>query len=53
MNELKELCKPLQDYLIKNHNIHTEIVVEIDRITVKQDIEGIPASNENQQEVSQ
>lgn len=45
MNELKKICKPLQDYLIKNHNIHTEIVVEIDRITVKQDIKGIPTDD--------
>lgn len=39
---LEELCKPLIEYIKENYNPHTEVVVTMDGITVKQDIEGLP-----------
>jgi len=42
MNELEKLAKPLVDYLRKNHNPHTTIVITDDRVVVTEDIIGIP-----------
>lgn len=38
--ELDELCKPVVEYLRKNFNPHTEIVIATDFVTVKQSILG-------------
>lgn len=40
---LEELCKPIIEYIKENYNPHTEVVVTMDGITVKQDIEEIPS----------
>ncbi|WP_185967568.1 hypothetical protein [Clostridium sp. HBUAS56010] len=42
MDKLEMLCQPLVEYLKENHNPHTEIVVTMDSIMVKQCAEGIP-----------
>lgn len=39
---LDKLCKPIIEYIKENYNPHTEVVVTMDGITVKQDIEGLP-----------
>lgn len=40
---LEELCKPIIEYIKENYNSHTEVVITLDGITVKQDIKGIPS----------
>lgn len=42
MNELEKLCLPLISYLKENHNPYTEIVIKMDSVEVKQNIDGIP-----------
>jgi len=40
--ELEAMCKPLQSYLIENHDPHTEITVSFGGIIVKQDVMYTP-----------
>ena len=42
VDELAALCQPIVDYIMRIYNPHTEVIVTMDSITVKQSIEGIP-----------
>lgn len=47
LDYLKEICKPLKDYLEKNYNVHTNIIVSQDRIEIVQGILGVPVDDAN------
>lgn len=49
MNELKEMCVPLIEYLKSNHNPYIEISITMDAITLKQSVVGIPVKNKSDQ----
>ena len=34
--ELSEMCKPLQEWLLKHFNPHTEIVIDVQGVSVKE-----------------
>jgi hypothetical protein len=40
--ELKELCKPLNEWLQKNYDPHTKIIIENDHAEVVSSIIGVP-----------
>ena len=42
IEELKNLCKPISDYLKKHYNPHTSIIIESDRIKVVEDLMYTP-----------
>lgn len=42
MDELEKISLPLIDYLKNNYNPHTEIVIKMDSVEVKQNVAGIP-----------
>lgn len=46
MNELEKLAKPLVDYLRNNYNPHTTIVITDERVSVVEDVIGIPLHRE-------
>ncbi len=41
-DELKQLARPLVDYLRKHHHPHTTIVITDDRVDVMESLAGIP-----------
>ena len=42
IEEFKVLCKPLNDWLQKNYNPHTKIIIETDHAEIVQELIGIP-----------
>lgn len=44
--ELEDICKPIVEYIEKNYNTHTEILVTTSNITVKENILGTYISND-------
>jgi len=42
MSEFKELCKPLNDWLQKNYNPMTKIIIETDHAEVVEGVMGVP-----------
>lgn len=40
--KLQELCKPVNDWLQKNHNPHTKIIIETDHVELVQELMGAP-----------
>ena len=50
MEQLKELIAPVVEWLKKNGNPHTQIIVEIDCVKVTEDVFGLPVNdNDNRQ----
>ena len=47
MEELKELCKPLIEYLKENYDLHTTIIISEDYIKLVKDEIGIPMEVED------
>jgi len=45
--EISELCKPMQDYLRKNYDPYTEIVISEEDVYIKQTIVGIPKESDH------
>lgn len=45
MEQLKELIAPVVEWLKKNGNPHTQIIVEIDCVKVTEDVFGFPVEN--------
>ena len=45
MEELKQLCEPLVNYLTQNHDPHTQIIVSMDSILITKTEIGIPFDN--------
>lgn len=45
MEELKQLCEPLVNYLTQNHDPHTQIIVSMDSILITKTEIGIPLDN--------
>ena len=41
-DEFKELCRPLNEWLQKNYNPHTKIIIENDRAEVVISDMGVP-----------
>lgn len=42
MEEFKELCRPLVEYLQKKYHPHAWIIIEWDRATLTEDVRGVP-----------
>ena len=40
--ELEKLCKPVVDWLKKNHYLHTEVHIAVDHIDLMVGVIGIP-----------
>lgn len=40
--ELEKLCKPVVDWLKKNHDPHTEVHITVDHIDLMESVIGIP-----------
>lgn len=50
MEQLKELIAPVVEWLKKNGNPHTQIIVGIDCVKVTEDVFGLPVNdNDNRQ----
>lgn len=45
VEQLKELIAPVVEWLKKNGNPHTQIIVEIDCVKVTEDVFGFPVEN--------
>ena len=43
---LKELCKPIREYLADNYNPHTTFLISTDRIKIVSDEVSIPVNDE-------
>ena len=43
---VKELCKPIREYLAINHNLHTAFIITMDNIKVVSDELNIPVIDE-------
>lgn len=44
IEELKNLCKPISDYLKKHYNPHTSIIIDNDRVRLIEDVIYIPTN---------
>lgn len=42
LDELKELCRPVVEYLQKKYHPHARIIIEWDRASLTEDLCGIP-----------
>jgi len=42
LEEFEELCKPLNDWLQKNFDPHTKIIIESDHAVIVKDYMGLP-----------
>lgn len=42
LEEFKELCKPLNDWLQKNYNPHTKIIIENGHAEIVEGLIGVP-----------
>lgn len=40
--QLEKLCKPVVDWLKKNHDPHTEVHITVDHIDLMESVIGIP-----------
>jgi len=42
MDEFKALCKPLNEWLQKNYNPHTKIIIENNHAEIVESVIGVP-----------
>ena len=42
IEKLEKLCKPVVDWLKKNHDPHTELHITVDHIDLMESVIGIP-----------